>query len=266
MVTLAVVNAKGGTGKTSLAVHLAAGLALKGKRTVLVDLDPQGNASQWLLGPLPSDALGAAQAIAAGRIGAEHLRAVPGRERLAVVPSTAALAGLDLALAQEVAGETLLRRALERLRDADAVILDCPPSLGLPVLSALVAADAALAPVLPGFLSLAGLARLEETCARVRERLNVRTRVLGYVMFGADSREGITGETRDVLAAEAPGKLYRAEVRVSTAAKSLPARRALAWDAGADARGATDYAAILAETLHRLGTTTTPPRARRKGA
>jgi chromosome partitioning protein len=264
MRTLAIVNAKGGTGKTTLAVHLAAGLARRGQRTLLVDLDPQGNASAWLLGELAPGTLGAADAIPAGRLGAEHLHAVPGREGLSVLPSTPQLAGLDLALAQEVAGETLLRRALSGLRGFDAVIIDCPPSLGLSVLSALVASDAAVAPVLPSFLALAGLARLEEACSRIRERLNARTHVLGFVLFGSDAREGVTAETRDVLEAEGAGRLFRAEVRVSTAAKSLPARRLTAWDAGADARGAADYAAVLDETLARLeaGTTT---RRRRKG-
>lgn len=263
MRTLAIVNAKGGTGKTTLAVHLAAGLALRGRRTLLVDLDPQGNASSWLLGELAPGTRGAADAVPTGHIGAEHLHAAPGREGLFVLPSTPQLAGLELALAQEVAGETLLRRALAGLRGFDTVIIDCPPSLGLSVLSALVASDAAVAPVLPSFLALAGLARLEETCSRIRERLNVRTSVLGFVLFGADTREGITAETRDVLAAEGAGRLFRAEVRVSTAAKTLPARRLTAWDAGADPRGATDYAAVLDETFERLEAATT--RRRRKG-
>ena len=255
MITLAVANAKGGTGKTTLAVHLAAGLAAQGKRVLLADLDPQASATAWLLGPLPLEARGAAQSLlrSGGPPDPAELHPAPGRDGLTVLPATPALSTVDVALAAEVAGETALRRALAPLRSRfDVVVLDCPPNLGLTVLSALCAADAVIAPVLGAYLSLAGLRRLEDTVVRIRERLNVRTRVLGYVLFAADAREAITAEARELLAKEAGEKLFRAEVRVSTAAKALPANRQTAWDAGADGRGAVDYPALLAEAMGRL--------------
>lgn len=253
MHVLAVANQKGGVGKTTLAVHLAEGLARRGRRVLLADLDPQGSATTWLLPEIPPGP-GAAEALR-GHLPGEALVGVPDRPGLHVLHGGPALAGADLALAGEVAGETLLRRALGRVGDrVDVAVLDCPPSLGLTVLAALVASEGVLVPVPCSFLALAGLGRLEETVERVVERLGARTHVLGVVMFAADGREGITAEARELLRQELGPKLYKAEVRVSTAAKALPAHRRTAWDNGADPRGAEDYAALVAETLHRLKT------------
>jgi chromosome partitioning protein len=254
MRTIAIANAKGGTCKTTFAVHLATGLA-RDRRVLLVDLDPQANATGWLLGPLAREQRGVAEVLTqATAPGPGELVDVPRHERLKMLPATQALASVDSVLAAEVAGERALAEALAPLEsDFDAVIIDCPPTMGILVLTALCAADAVIAPVLPAFLSLSGLSKLESTVERVRRRLNASTRVAGYVLIGADPREAITTEVRDVLAKEAGDRLFRTQVRVSTAAKALPARHALAWDAGADRRGAEDYPAVLAETLERLG-------------
>jgi chromosome partitioning protein len=251
VIVLAVANAKGGSGKTSLAVHLAAGLARQHQRVLLVDLDPQGNASTWLLGTLPTTP-GAAEALR-GHLRLEDAHAVPDRPGLVVLAGGPALAGVEIALAAEVAGETLLRRALGRHTGrVDYVVLDCPPALGLTVVSALVAADGVIVPLPPAFLALAGLAHLQETLDRVRERLGATARLLGVVLVAADPREAITGEIRALLRRELGGTCYRAEVRVSTAAKALPAHQRTAWDDDADPRGAKDYTAVLTETLTRL--------------
>lgn len=244
-----MANHKGGCGKTTLSVHLATGLARRGKRVLLVDLDPQGNATSWLAPRLHPNQAGAGELVLGSRGGPMFpLEDLPG---LSLSPSMPSLAGLDLALAQEMAGEFALQRALEGYReDFDFVVLDCPPNLGLTVLNALCASDAVVSPVLSAYLSLVGLSKLELTVQRVRERCHVSTDVLGYVLFATDRREGITDDAREVLREQ--GKLFTSEVRVSTAAKTLPARRLTAWDQGADTRGASDYQAVLNETLRRL--------------
>jgi chromosome partitioning protein len=255
VICLALANSKGGVGKTTTAVHVATGLARAGHRTLLVDLDPQANATAWLVSQVPPTATTSAEALTTGRVDTGRLLGVPvedGAPPLRLLPATAALASADLQLAGEVAGETLLGRALDGLAgEVDFAILDCPPNLGLTVLSALCAADGVVAPVLPAFLSLAGLRRLEDTCERIRVRLNVRTQVLGYLLFAADAREAITAESRELLRREAGEKLLTSEIRVSTAAKALPAHRRTAWSAGADARGREDYEALVAELLER---------------
>jgi chromosome partitioning protein len=253
VIVLAIANAKGGTLKTTLAVHLAAGLAQKGQRVLLLDLDAQGNSTTWLLGTLP-ETPGAAAALR-GQLRLEDAIAVPERPGLLVLPGGPTLAGTEIALAAEVGGETLLRKALGRhARHFDYVVCDCPPALGLIVVSALVAADAVLTPIPPSFLALHGVAALTETLGRVGERLGAKARLLGAVLVAADPREAITGEIRALLRRELGGTFYKAEVRVSTAAKALPAHGRTAWDDGADPRGADDYAAVLRETLTRLRT------------
>jgi chromosome partitioning protein len=253
MKTVAVAMGKGGTGKTTVAVHLAAGLARQGKRVLLADLDPTAHATAWLLGLDAVGGKGMADALREDRLAPEHLREVAERPGLTLLPATRALAGAEHALASEEGGQAILRGLLQQHSDRwDYAFLDCPPNLGFYSISALCAADGILAPLPCAFLSLAGLRLLEESVARVQKRLGARAQLLGYLLFGADAREAITEQTREVLERDAGELLYRTEVRVSTAAKALPARRLTAWDEGADQRGAEDYAGVLKETLERL--------------
>jgi chromosome partitioning protein len=254
--TLAIANAKGGTGKTTLSVHIAAGLARQGKRTLLVDLDPQGSASTWLLGIDHGAAGGTAEALLAKRIGPDHVRPVPGYERLMLLSATPELEVAKDQIASRPVAHLTLRRALRDIAPSyDYAILDCPPAIGFLAVSALCAADAVLAPVLAAYLSLAGLRRLEELVGEVRDGLESTVQLLGYVLVAADPREAITAEARATLQGAAAGgaKLFRSEVRISTAAKALPARRATAWDDGADERGREDYRAVLREVSAKLG-------------
>lgn len=253
MRTLAIANAKGGVGKTALAVHLAAGLARRGKRVLLADLDPQGSASTWLHGLDHVGRLGMAEALVAKRINPDHVHPVPGYERLMLLPATPALEVSKDQIASRPLAHLTLRRALRDVAASyDFAILDCPPAIGFLTVAGLCASDAVVAPVLAAYLSLAGLRRLEDLVAEVRDGLESKVEILGYVLFAADPREAITGEARSTLQGATGAKLFAAEVRISTAAKALPARRITAWDEGADSRGLEDYRAVLRETVAKL--------------
>ena len=186
MSVYAIANQKGGVGKTTTAVNVAACIAEAGYRTLLVDVDPQGNATTGLglerVGPGLYDVLGGA--VTAGE--AVRPSAV---ERLDVLVSTADLAGANVELPRLAGSENRLREALLDVRDAYAyVILDCPPSLGPLTVNALVAADRVIVPVQTEYFALEGLAGLLDTLGLIRRELNPRLTVAGMLLTMHDPR------------------------------------------------------------------------------
>jgi chromosome partitioning protein len=248
MQTIAVTNQKGGVGKSTVAVHLAVGLARAGHRVLVVDLDKQAHATLWLLGEVPT-----AQGVAELLTGRDwQARRAQEREGLDVLAGTDDLPDAEIKL-QMRGGALALRRGLEKLgKGYDYAVLDTPPNLGLLVINALAAADGVVVPVLPNYPSLLGLAELDATLGHVRAELQLAPRLLGYLLFGVNARKALPEESRERLETQAPGRLLKAEVRVSANAESLLANRTTAWDPGADPRGAEDYPAVLAEVLERL--------------
>ncbi|MGI8595592.1 MAG: ParA family protein [Solirubrobacteraceae bacterium] len=183
----AVANQKGGVGKTTTAVNLAACVAEAGYETLLVDVDPQGNATVNLgLGkkerPNLYDVLG-------GAASAEAAVRSSGVERLAILPSTPDLAGANAELPRLPGSETRLREALDPLRDRfDYVFLDCPPSLGPLTVNALVAAERVIVPVQTEYFALEGLAGLLDTLGLIQRELNPRLSVAGMLLTMHDGR------------------------------------------------------------------------------
>lgn len=224
----------------------------------MVDLDFQANATKWLLGLRErpgADVPGLPTVLERGTAPSdEELHPSPLAEGLHVLPSTAAIQSAEFAIANTPAGQTHLRTALAGARKRfDFVIIDCAPSLGAAVISGLCAADAVFVPVPPAFLSLSGVRDLEDAVQRLRVGFKVATRVRGYTLFSVDGREGVSVATRQLLQKFAGEKLMDSEIRISTAGKQLPEKHLTAWDAGADPRGAEDYAAVLDEVLRRVG-------------
>jgi chromosome partitioning protein len=252
MRTLAIASSKGGVGKTTLSVHLAEGFARQGHKTLLIDLDPQASATAWLMGLQNIGAPGIADALHAKRIEDKHVHQI--RPELELLPSSQAIADEEARLSGAAGGQAVLRRILrDQAGRWDYVLLDCPPTFGTSVIGAMVAAEAVIAPVTCSYLALAGLRQLEETLDDLRKNFELTTTVLGYVLFATNASESITEESRAHLKKTAGTKLYRAEVRTSTANKALPGHQRTAWDDGADPRGREDYEAVLRETLMRLG-------------
>jgi chromosome partitioning protein len=250
---LAVASSKGGVGKTSVAVHLSVGFAREGRRTLLVDLDPGGHATTWLHGPLPDQ--GIADSIAEQSLEPEHVVQLSSHG-LWLAPATSGLSTVEAAVANEFGREAILSELLRASRKPqfDAVIIDCPPTRGFLTQAAIYASDDVVSPMLPSYLGLSGVVDVRGLVDQVRKRGKRRVRFAGALLFAADDRERVTEETRAALRAIDARALYKSEVRMSTAGKHLPELRTTAWDAaGADARGAADYAAVLRETQERIG-------------
>ena len=181
MQSMAVINQKGGVGKTTTAVNLAAALSEEGKRVCVIDLDPQAHASLHLglsvMGDQPS-----VYDILCGDASLEDARRWI-TDNLAVVPSNLDLAAAEMELAGEVGREVILRDKLEvDAEEFDFLILDCPPSLGVLTLNALTAVDEVFLPLQPHFLALHGLSKLLKTIEVVSKRLNPGLHLSGVVL------------------------------------------------------------------------------------
>jgi chromosome partitioning protein len=197
---IAIINQKGGVGKTTTAVNLAAALAECGRRVDVIDLDPQAHATTHL-GVEPDGERPSVYDVLVSNRPIAEVRTSVG-ERLTLVGSDINLAAAEVELAGVVGREVILRDALEQdLEPADFVLMDCAPSLGVLTLNALAAADEVFIPLQPHFLALHGLSKLFETTALVAKRINPRLKVTGIVICLYESTTKLAGEViRDLEA------------------------------------------------------------------
>jgi chromosome partitioning protein len=250
---LAIVNQKGGVGKTTTAVNMGAALAAAGHRALVVDCDPQCNATRSLgLGadrePTVYDALTPhdGQPLAAVLVAT----AVPG---LDVAPASPSLAGLELELVGTPGREARLRRALAEVQSRyDYVLVDCPPSLGLLSVNALVAAGGVVVPVQCEYLSLEGLGQLTRTLDLVRARMNPGLRLVGLVMTMYDPRTNLSLQVVQEVARHFPRERFHTVIPRSVRLSEAPSYGETVFQYAPGSAGAQAYAALAAELVARL--------------
>ncbi|MDO4536564.1 MAG: AAA family ATPase [Coriobacteriales bacterium] len=248
---IAIINQKGGVGKSTTAINLAACLGDLGKRVLVVDLDPQGNATSGFgvdKDKLEADVYDSLM----NDVPLSEVVVPSPVENVDVAPATIQLAGAEIELVSVMARESVLRYVLDAVRDRyDYVFVDCPPSLGLLTVNALVAADSLLIPIQCEFYALEGLSKLLESMRMVKGRLNRELRIFGVVMTMFDARttlsRQVVAEVRDYFGEQAFDTVIPRNIKLSEApSHGLPANLYAPTSAGAQA-----YAKLAQEVIER---------------
>lgn len=259
---IAVINQKGGVGKTTTTANLGAALAMKGKRVLLLDMDPQANLTLHLDRRPDLEAKAMTQVLVDDVPIAQTIVAtsVPGMD---VVPADTSLAGVEQVLANRIGRETILREAFEALArggiDPDFVLVDCPPSLGVLSANALVAADSVLVPVQTEYFALQGMAKLFEVVELVRRRLNPSLRVAAILPCMVDLRTNLSAEVIAEIERHFGEYMAKSFIRANVKLAEAPSFGKTIFEHAPDSNGAKDYLDFAAELL---GETAAPTAAR----
>jgi chromosome partitioning protein len=251
---IAIANEKGGTGKTTLAVNLGAALAIRGMKTLLIDMDPQGNAS-YILSKVTDDDPAMYSVLTDKDTVLDSVIRPTTTNRLDIAPSNLHLAGAEIQLATLLGRENALKRKLapELVDRYDVVLIDTSPSLGLLTINALNAADYALIPVSCDFLSLVGLTLLFDTIRLCQEQLGSHMLVLGLVANRYDRREKVSAEVLDALKRQFNTLLFETVIRVNVRLKEAPSYRQSIYEYDPVCPGAKDHLALANELIKKVG-------------
>ena len=248
-VIISVVNQKGGVGKTTTAVNLAAGLSEAGKFVLLVDLDPQGNATSGLGIKYRELQNGLYHALM-GQARIHDVVANTAHAGLRVVPATPDLAGANVELVNMEGRERKLSDLLTEVKHAyDYVLIDCPPSLGMLTLNGLVAADHILIPVQAEYYALEGLGQLLKTVELVKENIKPELNVLGAVVTMFDSRNKLSEEVLDELYKFFPNNIFRSVIPRTVRLAEAPSFGKSIFHYESKGKGAKAYERLSREIL-----------------
>jgi chromosome partitioning protein len=251
VIVIAIANQKGGVGKTTTAINLAAALAQRGKRTLLVDLDPQGNSSMTFL-DVRAVERSMYDVMSNGTGLAEIVRETP-MKKLDVAPSRISLAKLEAQLVGELDGPYRLKDRLALLKDRyDFVVIDTPPALGLITVNALVAATHLIVPVQSSYFALEGTDDLLETVDKIRSRPNPELKLLGAVITLHDKRTTLARDVHKAIADVFGNRVFKTTISRSIRLEESPAHKESIFTFAPQSTGANEYYRLCEEVIERV--------------
>ncbi|MBA7496326.1 Sporulation initiation inhibitor protein Soj [subsurface metagenome] len=246
---IALINQKGGVGKTTTAANLGTALCQLKKRILLVDMDPQANLSYHLLGAKVHDLESSIYDSLTGKVELKDVL-VKRKDGLEVIPSGIDLSGFEIELARKTGRETLLKASLSAARGYEYVIVDCPPSLGLLTLNVLVAVKEIFIPLQVEFFALQGIPRLLESIGVVKDRLNKSLKVGGVVLCMYDIRRRLSKEIEDKIRDYFKGKVFKTVIRENVSLAEAPSYGQSIFEYAPRSHGAEDYLKLAREVIH----------------
>lgn len=245
---IAIINQKGGSGKTTTAVNLAATLAEKKRKVLLIDLDPQASTSSWF--GKPRDTKGLFD-LFVNKADINDIIIPTDTEHIDIIPSSSWLMGLEKRLAQEVGAETILKQKLQQLKTGswDYIIIDCPPALSILTINALTAVHEIIVPVEARIMALSGLVQLLETIQVIKERLNPKLTISGIVPCRVDLRTNHAKEVVKELHKNFKDKMYKTAIRENIRLAEAPSFLKPITDYDAYCNGTEDYRLLAKEVI-----------------
>ncbi len=248
---VSIANQKGGVGKTTTAINLAAALALRGRQTLLIDLDPQANSTMSFL-DMRQVTRSVYDVIAEPDAKLEDIIVQTPIANLWVAPARIALAKLEGRLVGEIDSHFRIKDRLDAVRNRfEAIVIDCPPALGLLTVNALVASSHLLIPIQSSYFALEGTDDLLETIEKVRARANPGLQILGVVITMHDRRTSLARDIRDQITQVFGAKVFKTTISKSVRLEESPAYKESIFTFAPDSTGASEYYSLCEEVIDR---------------